>query len=51
MQEKNYPFHHWKTLPHLDNLPDPDLLAMDIIDNLRSGIDSFEEIMGRINGK
>jgi hypothetical protein len=32
-------------------IPDPDLLANDIIENLKSGIESFEEIMVTINGK
>ncbi len=40
-----------KSLTDLDNLPDPDLLANDIIENLKSGIESFEEIMVTINGK
>jgi type I restriction enzyme M protein len=40
-----------KSLTDLDNLPDPDLLANDIIENLKSGVESFEEIMVTINGK
>ena len=40
-----------KSLTDLDNLPDPDLLASEIIENLKSGIESFEEIMLTINGK
>ena len=40
-----------KSLTDLDNLPDPDVLANDIIENLKSGIESFEEIMLAINGK
>ncbi|HRP18709.1 MAG TPA: SAM-dependent DNA methyltransferase, partial [Ginsengibacter sp.] len=40
-----------KSLTDLDNLPDPDVLANDIIENLKSGIESFEEIMETINGK
>jgi type I restriction enzyme M protein len=39
------------SLTDLDNLPDPDFLASDIIENLRLGIESFEEIMLTINGK
>jgi len=39
------------SLTYLDNLPDPDLLANDIIENLKSGIESFEEIMVTINTK
>ena len=34
-----------KSLTDLDNLPDPDVLAEEIIENLQSGIDSFREIM------
>lgn len=40
-----------KSLTDLDNLPDPDVLANDIIKNLKSGIESFEEIMQTINEK
>ena len=34
-----------KSLTDLDNLPDPDELAKEIIENLQAGIDSFKEIM------
>lgn len=34
-----------KSLTDLDNLPDPDVLAEEIIDNLEAGIDSFKAIM------
>ncbi|MBI2471005.1 MAG: SAM-dependent DNA methyltransferase [Planctomycetes bacterium] len=40
-----------KSLTDLDNLPDPDVLANDIIENLEAGIESFKEIMLTINGK
>lgn len=40
-----------KSLTDLDNLPDPDLLANDIIENLEAGIESFKEIMLVINDK
>jgi type I restriction enzyme M protein len=40
-----------KSLADLDNLPDPDILANDIIENLQAGIESFKEIMVTINGK
>lgn len=33
-----------KSLTDLDNLPDPDVLATDIIENLEAGIESFKEI-------
>ncbi len=35
----------------MDNLPDPDILANDIIENLESVVESFKEIMGAINDK
>ncbi len=34
-----------KSLADLDNLPDPDELAEDIIENLQSALDSFQELM------
>jgi type I restriction enzyme M protein len=34
-----------KSLTDLDNLPDPDVLATEIIENLQAGIESFNEIM------
>jgi type I restriction enzyme M protein len=40
-----------KSLTDLDNLPDPDVLANEIIENLEAGIESFKEIMGSLNGK
>ena len=40
-----------KSLTDLDNLPDPDVLARDIIENLEAGLESFREIMITINGK
>lgn len=33
-----------KSLTDLDNLPDPDVLALEIIENLEAGIESFKEI-------
>lgn len=33
-----------KSLADLDNLPDPDELALEIIDNLEAGLNSFREI-------
>ncbi len=35
-----------KSLADLDNLPDPDLLAGEIIENLEAGLASFQEILG-----
>jgi len=40
-----------KSLTDLDNLPDPDVFAGDIIENLEAGLESFREIMLTINGK
>jgi type I restriction enzyme M protein len=40
-----------KSLTDLDSLPDPDILAGDIIENLEAGLESFREIMASINGK
>jgi type I restriction enzyme M protein len=40
-----------KSLADLDNLPDPDVLAGEIIENLEAGLESFREIMITINGK
>lgn len=34
-----------KSLTDLDNLPDPDILATEIIENLESGLNSFREII------
>ena len=40
-----------KSLADLDDLPDPDILAADIIENLEAGLDSFREIMETINAQ
>lgn len=40
-----------KSLADLDNLPDPDVLAGEIIENLEAGLESFREIMQTINEK
>jgi type I restriction enzyme M protein len=40
-----------KSLADLDNLPDPDVLAADIIENLEAGLASFREIMVKLNSK
>jgi type I restriction enzyme M protein len=39
-----------KSLADLDNLPDPDILANEIIENLEAGLESFKEIMATLNG-
>lgn len=38
-----------KSLTDLDNLPDPDILANEIIENIESGLNSFKEIMETLN--
>lgn len=38
-----------KSLADLDNLPDPDVLANDIIENLESGLESFRTIVAALN--
>jgi len=40
-----------ESLTDLANLPDPDVLANEIIEDLKSSIESFEEIMLAMNGK
>lgn len=37
-----------KSLADLDNLPDPDVLADDIIENLQSALDSFNELKAQL---
>ncbi|MDH5716607.1 MAG: type I restriction-modification system subunit M [Spirochaetia bacterium] len=39
-----------KSLADLDNLPDPDELANEIIENIEAGLESFREIAGVLNG-
>ncbi len=38
-----------KSLTDLDNLPDPDVLANEIIENMEAALNSFKEIMETIN--
>jgi len=40
-----------KSLADLDNLPDPDILANEIIENIEAGLESFKGVMETINGK
>lgn len=39
------------SLADLDNLPDPDVLAAEIIENLEAGLDSFKTIVAALNRK
>ena len=38
-----------KSLADLDNLPDPDVLALDIVENLEAGLESFRTIIASLN--
>jgi type I restriction enzyme M protein len=38
-----------KSLTNLDNLPDPDDLASDIIENIEAGLNGFKEIINGLN--
>ena len=40
-----------KSLADLDNLPDPDILANEIIENIEAGLESFKAIMETINDR
>lgn len=37
-----------KSLTDLDNLPDPDVLALEIMENLEAGLESFRTILGSL---
>lgn len=39
-----------ESLGDLDNLPDPDVLALEIIENVEAGLASFKEIVEGLNG-
>jgi len=39
-----------KSLADLDNLPDPDVLAEDIGENLGSALGSFREVLRQLKG-
>lgn len=38
-----------KSLADLDNLPDPDVLAAEIVENLEAGLENFREILSNLN--
>ena len=40
-----------KSLADLDNLPDPDVLANDIVENLEAGLECFREITAALSRK
>ena len=39
-----------KSLADLDNLPDPDILANEIIGNIEASLENFREVLGIVNG-
>jgi type I restriction enzyme M protein len=39
------------SLGDLENLPDPDVLALEIVENLEAGLNNFKEIIEGLNGK
>jgi type I restriction enzyme M protein len=39
------------SLSDMDNLPDPDVLALEIVENIEAGLASFKEIVEGLNGK
>lgn len=40
-----------KSLADMDNLPDPDELAGDIIENIEASLEAFKEIREALNGE
>lgn len=38
-----------QSLADLDNLPDPDVLAEEIVENLEAGLESFKAIIASLN--
>ena len=38
-----------KSLADLDNLPDPDVLALEIVENLEAGLENFRAIIAGLN--
>ena len=38
------------SLGDMDNLPDPDVLALEIVENIEAGLASFKEIVEGLNG-
>ena len=40
-----------KSLADLDNLPDPDVLALEIVENLEAGLESFRALLGELEGR
>ena len=40
-----------KSLADLDNLPEPDVLAEDIIENLQSALEGFQALQAKLSKK
>ena len=40
-----------ESLGDLDNLPNPDVLALEIVENLEAGLESFKQIVGNLNSQ
>jgi type I restriction enzyme M protein len=40
-----------ENLADLDNLPDPDVLAEEIMENLEAGVESFKQVVKSLNGQ
>jgi type I restriction enzyme M protein len=40
-----------KSLADLDNLPDPDVLAQEIVENLEAGLESFRNVLNGLGEK
>lgn len=40
-----------KSLADLDNLPDPDILATEIVENMEVGLESFKAIVAELNNR
>ena len=50
-QQRAFDYIFWikdKSLADLDSLPDPDVLAMDIIENLQSALEGFQELRNQL---
>ena len=39
------------SLSDLDNLPEPDQLALEIIENIEAGLESFKEVLNGLSGE
>ncbi|MEI6765309.1 MAG: hypothetical protein WCM76_06680 [Bacteroidota bacterium] len=51
MGKTYFEFQNARIIINLDNLPDPDVLALEIIENLEAGLESFREIANGLSKK